>query len=73
MMRANKASVNVGSHIEILVLFLTVRLELLLDYFLDLPDKIKGIRVLVVCHVPDRYDVSLWNNEGMTFGNRESV
>jgi hypothetical protein len=50
-----------------------LRLELLLEYVLDLSDEIKGIRVFLGGQVPDRYNVSLWNNERMTVRNRKVV
>lgn len=51
----------------------SLRVELLLEYVLDLPDKIKGVCVFLGGHLPDRYDVSLWNNERMTVRNWEAV
>jgi hypothetical protein len=51
----------------------SLRLELLLEYVLDPPDKIKGIPVFLGGHLPDRYDVSLWNNKRMTVRNWEAV
>jgi hypothetical protein len=44
-----------------------------LEYVLDPPDKIKGIPVFLGGHLPDRYDVSLWNNKRMTVRNWEAV
>ena len=51
----------------------SLRLELFLKYVPDLSDKIKGVRVFLLGHFPDRHDVSLWNNERMTVRNREAV
>jgi hypothetical protein len=51
----------------------SMRLEFFLQNILDLSDEIKGIRVLLFRHLPERYGVSLWNNQGMPFRNREAV
>jgi hypothetical protein len=51
----------------------SLRLELLLEYVLDLSDKIKGVTVFLLGHLPDRGDVSPWYNEHMTFRNWETV
>src|SRR5271166_1511069 len=51
----------------------SLRLELPLEYVLDLSNKIKGIYVFIGGHLPDGYNVSLWNNERMTVRNREAV
>jgi hypothetical protein len=47
--------------------------ENLLQYILDLSHKVEGVRVFIFSHLPDRYSVSLWNNEGMALGNRKAV
>jgi hypothetical protein len=44
-----------------------------LEYVLDLPDKIKGVCIFLGGHLPDRYDVSLWDHERMTVRNWEAV
>lgn len=51
----------------------TLRLELFLKNFLNLPDEIKGIGVLIGCYLPDRCNVSFWYNERVTVGDRKAV
>jgi len=51
----------------------SLRLEFLLKYILDPPNEIKGVRVFFGGHLPERFNVPLWNNEGMTVRNRQAV
>ena len=45
----------------------SLRFELLLEKVLDLPDESKGISVFFDRHVPERCDVTLWNNQSVAF------
>jgi hypothetical protein len=51
----------------------SLRQELSFEYILDLSNKIKGICVFLGRHLPDRFHVSLWNNERMTVRNRKVI
>jgi hypothetical protein len=48
-------------------------LKFSLKYAFDLSDEIEGIYVFLICHLPERYNMALWNYESMAARNREVI